>query len=178
MQAKNHSLLIDEFKKLSTQSGLKGWRLVLAGGVGVGTGNFVNQLKNQAQNYPIDILPNPDFQLLKKLYGQAKIFWSASGYGIKPQKEPEKCEHFGITIVEAMTSGAVPIVVNQGGHPEIVQHRKSGFLFQDLKQLHAYTLNLIHNEESLKRLSQAAIQRSQSFSTKKFVDQYLKLILQ
>jgi glycosyltransferase involved in cell wall biosynthesis len=176
MQSKNHSLLIREFQKLVNRADLKSWRLVLAGGAGVGTGNFIQELKTQAQNHPIDILPNPDFRLLKKLYSQAKIFWSASGYGINPEKEPEKCEHFGITVVEAMTAGAVPIAVNLGGHPEIITHHKNGFLWGSPEDLRAYTLNLINDQTDWQTLSQAAQSRAQAFSTQNFVSNFSQII--
>ena len=37
-----------------------------------------------------------------------------------PQRHPERFEHFGITVVEAMAAGAVPLVFGAGGPAEIV----------------------------------------------------------
>ena len=53
-------------------------------------------------------------------YKLAKIYWHASGFGEDLETHPEKAEHFGITTVEAMINGLVPIVIDAGGQKEIV----------------------------------------------------------
>src|SRR3989344_8077086 len=109
-QAKRQDILVDVFVRM-LKGGLEGWKLVLAGGVDVGVADYVNRLKKRIEKHTaIQILESPDFGQIKDLYGKAKIFWSASGYGIDDRKEPKKVEHFGITVVEAMAAGAVPVI--------------------------------------------------------------------
>src|SRR5260221_31167 len=97
LQSKRQDVLIKTFKNFyKTDSNYK---LVLAGGVEVGAGKFFEDLKAQAKGYPIEILASPSLKTLRELYGKAKIFWSASAYGISENKEPIRVEHFGITVV-------------------------------------------------------------------------------
>ena len=44
-------------------------------------------------------------------------------------------EDFGITPVEAMTAGAVPILYDAGGHKEIIKEGVNGFIWQSISSL-------------------------------------------
>ena len=81
--------------------------------------------------------PNVEYGKLRQLYSQATLYWHATGYGENEAHHPERFEHFGITPVEAMAAGCVPIVLGKGGLPEIVEHDKSGFLWNTLDELKA-----------------------------------------
>ena len=105
--------------------GLVGWKLILAGASDVGRTDFVERLIKSAEGYDIDILENATFNEIKNLYSTAKIFWSSAGYKIDQLKNPEKLEHFGMTVVEAMSSGVVPIIFDGGGHREIIKNKVS-----------------------------------------------------
>jgi len=175
MQAKRQDILVSSFKKLCDQ-GLKDWQLVLAGATGVGGKDYFNQLKRQAKGYPIELLADIDFKSLKKLYAEAKIFWSASGYGINEDKEPEKVEHFGIAIVEAMAAGAVSVAVGKGGAREIIKSGRNGFLWENEKELIKMTEDLIASPASLSSLSKAVIKSSQEFSKKRFSQKFDEII--
>jgi len=175
LQAKRQDVLVDSFKALCEQ-GLKDWQFILAGATGVGGKEYFNQLKQKAEGYPIELLADVDFKTLKRLYSEAKIFWSASGYGIDEEKEPEKVEHFGITIVEAMAAGCVPIVVGKGGAKEIIERGKTGLLWKNEKELLGMTQDLITNPSTLITLSRTVVKSSQKFSKKRFCQKFDELI--
>lgn len=166
---KRQDFLAAAFKKLYDQ-GLKGWRLGLVGPVEPGQENldYFNQVKKLSRGYPIDFLPDTDFDSLVKLYGRAKIYWHATGYGTDAATNPQASEHFGIATIEAMAAGAVPVVINQGGQPEIVNHAVNGFLWQNQKELIKYTLLLIDDEKLRIKLAREAQQRAKDFSKQKF----------
>lgn len=166
-QSKNQDKLIAAFKILY-DSGVKNYKLVLAGGAEVGNDGFVEELKKSARGYPITIKVSPRFSEIKDLYGKAKIYWSASGMGVDEQKNPDKAEHFGITVVEAMAAKAVPVIYNGGGHKEIVSENKNGLLFKDLDTLINKTANLIKNSKELKKLADQAHKDSKAYSYEKF----------
>jgi glycogen synthase len=67
-----------------------------------------------------------------------------------------------------MSYGCVPIVINAGGQPESVTHEKNGFLFDNEKQLQAYTIQCIQlfsqAPEQYRQLSKQAIDTANSFS--------------
>jgi glycosyltransferase involved in cell wall biosynthesis len=175
LQAKRQDILVASFKTLCDQ-GLEGWQLIIAGATGVGGREYFNQLKRKTKGYPIQLRADIDFRTLKKLYSEAKIFWSASGYGIDEEKEPEKVEHFGITIVEAMAAGCVPVVVGKGGAKEIIKKGKNGFLWEDEKELIRTTRDLIINTKTLNTLLKVVVKSSQEFSKKKFSQEFDELI--
>jgi len=175
LQAKRQDVLITVFKKMMDK-GLSTWKLILAGATDIGGELVFNQLKQQAKSYPIEFLENPDFNTVTKLYNQAKIFWSASGYSIEEEKEPEKVEHFGIAVVEAMAAGCVPVVVGKGGAKEIIEKGKTGFLWEDENELIEMTRDLITNPTTLGSLSKVVIKSSQEFSKKRFCRQFDEII--
>ncbi len=141
-QNKNQDVLIKAFKKL-VDNGLKDWKLVLAGGIEVGVTDYLKSLEKLSEGYPIEIIKSPDFTALKDLYGKARIFWSASGFGENEEKNPDKVEHFGMTVVEAMATGAIPVIFNAGGHKEIIKDKRNGFLWDSPGQLIKITNQII-----------------------------------
>ena len=177
LQSKGQDILIKAFKKLCDQ-GLKDWKLVIAGGTEVGVGNYIESLRKLAQGYPIEIIESPDYKTLKDLYGRAKIFWSASGFGENEKKNPEKVEHFGITVVEAMAGGAVPVVCDSGGHKEIVIDEENGFLWNITMNLIKKTRRLITNSRLLHKLALNAVNSAEKYSEISFENNIISYILQ
>lgn len=167
LQNKNQDLLIRNFKKLVNQ-GTDEWKLVLIGGAEVGAGSYLDKLRQMAKGYPIDIIQSPSFNDLKDLYGKSKIFWSASGFGADENKNPQKVEHFGITVVEAMAAGVVPVVYGAGGHNEIVTDKENGFLWKRESELLKISKELINDKSLWRKYSLAAIAESSRFSYQKF----------
>ncbi len=122
------------------------------------------------------VLANVERARIRTLYEQAKIFWHAAGYGEDDSVHPELTEHFGIVTVEAMAAGCVPIVINKGAQPEIIQHGVNGFLWNTLDELKQYTLLVARDEQLRVRLSQAARAHAQFFSRERFVQRFLQLL--
>jgi glycosyltransferase involved in cell wall biosynthesis len=113
---------------------------------------------------------------LKHQYERAKIFWHATGLGIDEEKQPADMEHYGITTVEAMAAGCVPIVINKGGQKEIVQHGVSGFLWNTLEELQECTLLVMRDEALRRKMSDAARTRAAHFSRDSFVSRTMDLL--
>jgi len=176
LQNKRQDILIEVFRNLVDEEKLKGWKLILAGGSEVGSQEFLKKIKIMARGYPIEIHQNPSFTKLTKFYGEAKIFWTASGYGVDEEINPEKVEHFGITTVEAMAAGCVPIVMDKGGQREIVVENENGFFWREKNDLAKKTLSLIQNEKLLQQISKEAVVRSGDFSKTIFCQKIYDLI--
>jgi glycosyltransferase involved in cell wall biosynthesis len=170
---KRQDVLIEVFKKMK----LEDWKLVLVGGDEEGK-EYVADLKKKAQGFPIEIITNPQFSELKRFYGQAKIFWTAAGFGVDEEKEPEKTEHFGITTVEAMAAGCVPLVIKKGGQPEIVSEGRNGLLWTSEEELREKTLRIINHQSEWQKLSAAAQKRAKDFSQERFCEEIQKLLNQ
>jgi len=161
---KKQEVLIEAFKEISKQ--LSGWSLVLIGGITLGT--KIDTLRNKSKGYDIKIIADASVAELKKYYGKAKVFWHAAGFGEDLAKYPERAEHFGMTTVEAMAAGCVPVVFSGGGQREIVEKEKTGCLWNNLDELEIDTLGLIRNPEILEKMSKTAVLRAKDFSTEKF----------
>ena len=175
VQSKRQDILIGAFKRFY-DGGHRDWKLVLAGGIEVGKDEFLDRLEKASLGYPIEIVKSPPFKEIKKLYGQAKFFWSAAGFGVNEKKEPEKVEHFGITTMEAMAASTVPIVYSAGGHKEIVVNGQNGFLWSKIGQLLSLTKKLIEEKGLLRQTSLKARQDSQKFSYEAFAKEFGKII--
>lgn len=167
LHAKRQDVLIQAFAKLS------GWKLVLAGGSQ--DADYVNQLRQLATNMPIEIMVNPSLSKIRELLGKAKIFWSATGFEINEEIYPEKVEHFGMSVVEAMAAGCVPIITNLGGHKEIIEHGKDGFLWDTTDQLLKYTRQLA-DDKLRKSMCTKALQKSKMFSIDRFYEKLEDLV--
>ncbi len=172
LQSKRQDVLIKAFKKMN----LPEWRLVIAGGSEVGAGKIIKKFKKESLGFPIGIMENLSFKTLKELYGKAKIFWSASGFGIKEEKEPEKVEHFGISVVEAMAAETVPVVFNAGGHKEIIQDGKNGFLWTTVRELIIKTKKVIDTFKLYKELSLKGKENTIIYSYERFEKQIIELL--
>ena len=166
-QAKRQDVLIKAFKRFH-DSGFNDWEFILAGGTEIGGDEYVKKLRKLAKGYPIRILESPSFSQLTEIYGKAKIFWSAAGYGIDERKEPEKVEHFGIVTVEAMASGAVPIVFSAGGHKEIIANGENGFLWENVRQLLKNTRNVIEGKGLFSKISKKAKEDCRIYKFERF----------
>lgn len=164
---KKQRLMISEFKKM-VDDGLKDWRFILAVSVAEKDGKAFEEMKRSAQNFPIEFLVNKSNDQLWETYSRARIYWHATGYGENLEEHPEFAEHFGISTVEAMGAGVVPVVINAGGQTEIVNDGGNGFLWNNFEELEEKTLRLINNKKLLESMSKAAKKRSIDFSEENF----------
>lgn len=174
LQAKRQDVLVNSFINLF-KNGLRGWKLFLVGGSEIGGENFVKDLRKAASGYPIEILENISLNDLANLYSKAKIFWAANGFDVDEIKNPEKVEHFGISVVEAMSAGVVPLLVEKGGFREIIEDEKSGFFWETTEDLERITLRL--KDDDLFHIGEEAIKRSRLFSKEKFYERIKKIII-
>lgn len=112
---------------------------------------------------------------LRNLYERASVFWHAAGYGAEAA-DPVLMEHFGISTVEAMAAGCVPVVINRGGQREIIEHGATGFLWDTLEELKEYTAALACDHGLRRRMSEAARERARFFSQEEFTMRFLRLL--
>jgi glycosyltransferase involved in cell wall biosynthesis len=174
-KTKKHGVLLKAFRKFLAK-GVSSWKLVLIGGSPEeGNGNrYLTNLRKKSKDLPVDIKVNLSFSQLQEYYGKAKFYWHAKGFQVD-ESRPGQMEHFGITPVEAMSAGCVPLVVNKGGLKEIVR-RKEGERWEDLNQLVEKTYILANNKEKYLQFQKNALKRSKDFSKQKFCKKFTRII--
>ena len=174
---KHQATMLEVFRAMSDLRA-EGWQLHFAGTVlpGSGARKQVEELAESARGVPVVFHFNASFSELRDLYRRAAIYWHATGFGSSPEIHPEKQEHFGVTTVEAMSAGAVPVAINTGGQRESVTHGANGFLWDDLDSLAEQTRRLAGDAALRARLSENAVLSSARFSRQAFGERIERLI--
>lgn len=172
---KKQYIMIDAFKKMIDQ-GLKDWEFTIAVSVKENDKQAFEDLEKNAKGYPIHFKINKSNKDLWEYYSRSKIYWHATGYGEDLLKYPEKAEHFGISTVEAMGAGAVPVVIDAGGQSEIITDSKDGMLWKSIPELIEETLIVIASEKLREELSKNARLRAKDFTIQMFEKKVFDMI--
>jgi glycosyltransferase involved in cell wall biosynthesis len=75
-----------------------------------------------------------------------------------------------MTIVEAMSAGAVPLAYNGGGPREIIQSGVNGFLWSDSDEFVAQTHRLLEDAALREASAARAVADSRRFGARQFLD--------
>ncbi|MSW44734.1 MAG: glycosyltransferase [Actinobacteria bacterium] len=153
------------------------WELHLVGGCAPQDEPYLNMVRRAAEGLPVVFHIAASGEELDELYGRASIYWHATGLGENLDEDPERAEHFGITTVEAMSAGAVPIVIRAGGQLEIVREGIDGFFFADSDGLVSRTRQVIDDPNLRERLSAAAAERALIFGREAFERRLRAMVL-
>lgn len=152
--AKRHDVLIEAFRAIPVEA-RQGWQLVLAGGFdgSPASQTYLDDLQRAAGDLPVRFETNVERSRLLDLYRAATLFWHATGHG-RPADAPERAEHFGISTIEAMSAGAVPLAYADGGQLEIITS-DTGILWRSVDELVAATVGLMDDPIRTARLAAA-----------------------
>lgn len=174
---KKHGVMIDQFIRMC-RDGLQDWTLLLAGHQSRRDIDlaYTDELRRRAAGHPIEFAVDAPFADLQRFYGEAQIYWHAAGYGERVERNPIKFEHFGISVVEAMANEAVPVVLNQGGPPELVHDGHDGFLWSSTGELRERTWRLVHDLDMRARMARRARESSERFNTSAFRERLNTLV--
>ena len=169
--SKNQHVLLDALAELDAP----GWHLVLAGGGD--DPHYVEEIRRRADGLPAELRVDVPRDQLLELYARAALFWHAAGHGHDPRRHPERLEHFGITTVEAMAHGAVPLVLPAGGPAEVVEDGRTGAWWRTPSELAERTKDLIEDEPRRGRLADAARAEAERYSSERFRAAIRELVL-
>lgn len=171
---KKQAELIQTFAELRTE--IPDWSYATVGGLNAMPHDhaFFEKVRQLGEAHSVEVRANISRAELTDLYATSRIFWHGAGLGEDHRAQPEQAEHFGLTTVEAMAAGCVPLVINHGGQPEIVEHGVSGFVWNSLAELKDYTRRLTSDPALLQTMSTAARLRADTFSRKRCVERLLR----
>lgn len=171
--------LVGAFGSLVRSGRADGWGLDLVGGfdlANVGAAAYVDQVRGAAAGLPVTVHTNASSDVLRDLYRRAALYWHATGLGEDPEIDPDRFEHFGISTVEAMSAGAVPIVIAVAGQIEAVTAGTSGEHFHDVDELVERTAAVIADPERRAHLATGATARAAFFGPGPFADRLEALV--
>ncbi|MCW2600296.1 MAG: putative Glycosyl transferase [Frankiales bacterium] len=167
--------MVKTFVELQRRGELAGWEYHLVGGCSSEDEHYLEKVRAAAAGFPVHIHANAPRPVVEELLGSARLFWHATGLGEDIETRPWVFEHFGITTVEAMAAGCVPVVIDKAGQPEIVRHGTDGYLFSTLEQLQQHTRELAADDTLRLQLSANAVERAHTFSEHAFADRGTEL---
>jgi glycosyltransferase involved in cell wall biosynthesis len=166
--SKDIDILISAF--LSSEYLKNNTKLVIIGSVIEENLIYVQKIKNMITICKkISLIENPDRKTIEGYYNHSKIFWHAKGFSANEFNDPSVLEHFGLTTVEAMSAGCVPVVINKGGQKEIVEDGINGFVWNSPEQLIEKTVFLMQNPDKYANMSEAAKKSTGRYSKDEFI---------
>ena len=172
---KNQDVLLKAFKQIKDS----GWKLILAGSYmdNAQDRDYIEELRKfiNINGLNVELCLNISKEELNSLYKRASIYWHATGMGAR---SPIECEHFGITVVEAMSAGVIPVVYDAGGPVETTKGICDEYRWTNLKQLCGNTQNLFgyYNTKNMEDLQQEVIERASDFSYDAFSKKWINTI--
>jgi GT2 family glycosyltransferase/glycosyltransferase involved in cell wall biosynthesis len=135
--SKRQDVLIEAMKATSVDF-RKNWRLVLCGTVpntAADRGYFKELQESVGNDVDVEFILSPSASVLDSLLAQSAIYAHACGFGVRSPDEFSRCEHFGITLVEALVAGCHIICYEVGGGPEIIARVGAGDTFGSIDEL-------------------------------------------
>lgn len=172
---KRQDVLIEGFRQFSMGAG-SDWTLTLVGGRydSRGTRRFIEEMQVQAVGLRVRFVFDATEAELLDLFGRASLFWHAAGFG-RAADAPEDAEHFGMSTVEAMGHGVVPLVYDDGGQREVLAEG-GGLLWTTIDELVSKTSALAASDTQREALATTAVRAAQRFGRDRFDAQVEALI--
>ena len=142
---KNHHLILSAYRKALKRINFK-TKIFLIGSLDTNNTedlNYFNSLNIGSSNE--EFFPNLDFKKLDLILKESHYYIHATGLNINARLFPEKLEHFGISIIEALSYSLIPLVYGVGGPAEILQKSKSGFTYFSIEELENLIVDVSKN---------------------------------
>ena len=158
---KNVVYLLDVFKDLKDT--IPNFKLLI-----VGDGPDFDEYKQIIKDYGIEdrviMTGKVPWEDTPYYYHLSDIFLTAS-----------KTETQGLTVIEAMASGSVPICIKDESFLNTVTENEDGKIFKTKAECKKIIVDLYKDKEELNRLKENAIKNSDKFSSRYFAEEVLKV---
>jgi glycosyltransferase involved in cell wall biosynthesis len=181
---KRHDVMINAFRSLRNHGqGSRESELHLVGTAMQQWGSraYLAWLERSARDLPVYFHVNASAEEVRSLLTTSAVYWHAAGFGVDERHQPEKLEHFGISVVEAMARGCLPIAYDAGGPKEIISPGVDGLLYRTEAELVADTLRVLQwwegGSDELKHMASAASTRAAEFTDQIFVEQAVAVLV-
>lgn len=151
--------------------------LVLVGGVAsdAGARDYFLRVSTAARELPVQIEPDASRSLLARRLAEAQFYWHTTGVDV-PASQPERMEHFGIAVVEAMSAGCIPIVSPTGGPREIVERLGHELFARTPQEFAELTARIWQDEELARTLRGRAVEEARQYGEALFEQRFARLV--
>ncbi len=165
---KKQAEMIEAFALLRQLGVAEGWVLHIVGGCEAANRQYLQKVRKAAQGLPVEIHLNAPGSVRDDLLRRAAVYWHGAGLGEDSELHPDRYEHFGISVVEAMGHGLVPVVLGAAGPAEIVRDNVDGIHVSDLAGFASVTAHLIGDSNRRIALGTSAMNRAEAFAVPSF----------
>ena len=160
-QEKNVVFLLDVVKELKDK--LPKFKFLL-----VGDGPDYDEYKKLIKKYHIEdrvvMTGKVPWEEVPYYYHLSNIFLTAS-----------HTETQGLTVIEAMASGSVPVCIKDESFENSIIDKEDGMIFNDKKECKDIIINFYNDRNLLNKISEQGIKNSEKFSSKYFAESVLKV---
>jgi glycosyltransferase involved in cell wall biosynthesis len=125
-----------------------------------------------AEGLPIKFYPNATPEALHEIFSRSHFYIHAAGFSVDAEVNPHECEHFGISVVEAMSYGLVPFVVSNGGPTSFVQDGSTGYTYSSLEELIKKIEAALGALEELATVRKAAVVKAAEYDEQIFKERW------
>lgn len=158
-QSKHHLDALRAFKLLKVMCSCKP-ELFLVGHAQPKHERYLSLVKRAVRGEEgVKLLINARDDEIRSLLVESQVIWSLTGFGTPAAKNPADAEHFGISLVEGMSAGLIPIVGAKGGPVEIVENLPFDSTCETIEDIAVKTMKVYQlphkNLTSLRRLIEA-----------------------
>ncbi|HEX7359839.1 MAG TPA: glycosyltransferase [Bryobacteraceae bacterium] len=123
-----------------------------------------------AKDLPVKFYPNATPEVLKTILARSHFYVHAAGYEVDETTSPHECEHFGISVLEAMSYGLVAIVVANGGPAGFVRDGRTGYTYRSITDLVERVTAALANPAELEPVRANAIETARACAEHHFVE--------
>ncbi len=174
---KRHDVAI-EAVRLLVASGLS-VELDLVGGLSPRPDHrkYFSHLLSLAEGLPVTFHPNAAPDVLDSILSRGHIYIHATGYGVDKDVNPHECEHFGISVLEAMSYGLAAFVVNNGGPVGFIEDQINGFVYSSVEELVSKIQKALSTPGHLDVVRRAALATPKLYDEEVFISTWRELAL-
>jgi len=160
---KNQTLLLDAFVEARARfPELADWSLILVGPTMHDSVEYVAALASRIKELgaPVTLQHDLDSAELSRLMSESSMYVHTTGAFYSKDRDAFRCEHFGLSIAEAMSHGCIPLVYDRGGILEILKPTEFGFTYRNHAELIAgiRKVALLHEDDSVATLRKRNIE--------------------
>jgi glycosyltransferase involved in cell wall biosynthesis len=181
LHTKNQTLLLDAFVEARTRfPELADWSLVLVGPIMHDSAEYVAALAQRIKELgaAVTLQHNVDSSQLSNLMSESSMYVHTTGAFYSKDRDAFRCEHFGLSIAEAMSHGCIPLVYDRGGILEVLKSGDFGFTYRSRAELveGIRKIALLHENDSLADLRVRNIQAVAHLNISEFTAAFQALL--